>query len=428
SPRCTVCSTGTAIYTCPRCATRTCSLPCSTAHKTRAGCSGVRDRGKFVPMNRYTHGTMMDDYVFLEDIGRRVSEWGGDIVRGGYDITPTLRAGGHHRGRGGGGGRGRGRGRGWGRRGGGEVRRGKTSGKKRDVLRSQLELRDVEVDFLPAGMERRTLNHSTWDPKKRTAFLTVEYRIHPTVALDAGLGQAQEPYTLLTHRNDFDLPLRDLFQSHIFQRTKGKTRADLPTWVKTLTLPDPDIPDAFTPPQFFIRAPLDPLSGRSEKFGFIELDSERRLSASLRHKQFVEFPTIEVWEEGAFRGVLLDGAGALELQGGQRPAKRRRLDVTKGRAAIAGLLGGYGSDAGDEADMALTRLEEYEGSDAENEQPTTSDEDDTGDLTAESNDDDYDEEEPNSVVDPAALLAMVQKVQGRHDEDEEYDEVDWGES
>jgi len=124
---------------------------------------------------------------------------------------------------------------------------------------------------------------------------------------------------------------------------KEKNRADLPTWVKTLTLPDPDIPDAFTPPQFFIRAPLDPLSGRSEKFGFIELDSERRLSALLRHKQFVEFPTIEVWEEGGFRGVWLDGAGALELQGGQRPAKRRRLDVKKGRAAIAGLLGGYGA-------------------------------------------------------------------------------------
>jgi len=356
----------------------------------------------------------MDDYVFLEDVGRKASEWGRDIVRGGYD------AGGGRRGRGQGQGRGQGRG-------GGEMRWGrtKTNGKKRDVLRTQLELRDIEVDMLPTGMERRTLNHSTWDPMKRTAFLTVEYRIHSPLALDTGPEEAQEPHTLLTHRNNFDLPLRDLFQSQISQRTKGKTR-DMPTWVKTLALPDPDIPDAFTPPQFFIRAPLDPLSGRIEKFGFIKLDSERRLSALLRNKEFVEFPTIEVWEEGAFRGVLLDGTGALEPRGGQRPAKRRRLDVTKGRAAIAGLLGGYGSDAADEADTALMRLEEYEGSDAENEQPTTSDEDDTGDLTEESNDDD--DEEPNAVVDPAALLAMVQEVQRRHDEDEEYDEVDWGES
>jgi hypothetical protein len=133
---------------------------------------------------------------------------------------------------------------------------------------------------------------------------------------------AQGPYTLLTHRNNFDLPLRDLFQSQISQRTKAKARADPPpTWVKTLALPHPDVPDAFTPPQFFIRAPLDLLSGQSEKFGFIKLDGERRLSALLRDKQFVEFPTIEVWEEGAFRGVLCDGAGAFELRGGRDQQK-----------------------------------------------------------------------------------------------------------
>lgn len=86
----------------------------------------------------------MDDYVFLEDMGRKVSEWGQDIARGGYG-TPQ------------------------GRRGRGGMGRGKTrsgaSRTKRDVLKSQLELRDIEVDLLPSGMERRTLNHSTWDSK-----------------------------------------------------------------------------------------------------------------------------------------------------------------------------------------------------------------------------------------------------------------------
>lgn len=93
-------------------------------------------------MNRYTHGTMMDDYVFLEDMGRRVSEWGQDIARGGYGALQGQRA-----------------------RGG--IRRGKTrSGtSKRDILKSQLESRDIEMDLLPSGMERRTLSHSTWDSK-----------------------------------------------------------------------------------------------------------------------------------------------------------------------------------------------------------------------------------------------------------------------
>jgi hypothetical protein len=87
---------------------------------------------------------MMDDYVFLEDVSRRVSEWGQDIGRSGYGTLPGRR----------------------GRRemGPGKARKG-TSRNKRDILKSQLELRDIGVDLLPPGMERRTLNHSTWDSK-----------------------------------------------------------------------------------------------------------------------------------------------------------------------------------------------------------------------------------------------------------------------
>lgn len=265
--------------------------------------------------------------------------------------------------------------------------------------------------------------------RKRTAFLTVEYNIHPPLTIDTSPNDAQEPYTFLTHRNDFELSLRDLFQSQISQRTKQKSGANLPTWVKTLALPHPDIPDAFTPPQFFIRAPLNALSGQSEKFGFIRLDGERKLSTLLRDKHFVEFPTIDVWEEGAFRGALFDGVGAIELQGGQRPTKRQRLNVTKGRAAIAGLLGGYGSEddeSDEEADTALTRLGDYEGSDAENGQPTSETDTDTDSLAE---DDDDDEGEPDAIVDPATLLAMMREAQKRrHGEDGESEEVDYGES
>jgi hypothetical protein len=260
--------------------------------------------------------------------------------------------------------------------------------------------------------------------RKRTAFLTIEYNIHPPYGQDASPNDTKRPYTLLTHRNNFETPLRDLFQSQISQRTTGKNRADLPTWVKTVALPHPDVPDTFTPPQFFIRAPLDLLSGRSDKFGYIKLDGGCKLSTLLRNKQFVEFPTIEVWEEGSFHGVLLDPSGAFELQGEQRPAKRRRLDVSKGRAAITGLLGDYGSDDGDEADTTLTWLCEYDGSDVERSQPTTSEEGDTDCLT------DDDEGDPGAMEtsDLATLLAMVQEAQRRDGENGDYDEVDWGES
>ncbi len=136
----------------------------------------------------------------------------------------------------------------------------------------------------------------------------------------------------------------------------------------------------------------------------------------------MEFPTFEVWEEGAFRGMLFDGVGIFESQGG--PTKRRKLDVTKGRAAIAGLLGEYGSEDDEKADTALTRLGEYEGSEVEDGQPTTSEADtDTDGLTEDGDDD---EREPEAMVDPETLLAMVREAQRRHEEDGTFEEIDWG--
>lgn len=109
-------------------------------------------------MNQYTWGKMMDDYVFLEDVGRKIGDWGNEIVRGGYMAgTANSRGAGDARGRGRGAlTRGRGRGRG----GGGGA--GKT---KRDVLKMQLEMLDIDMELLPPGMDKRKLNQSTWDPK-----------------------------------------------------------------------------------------------------------------------------------------------------------------------------------------------------------------------------------------------------------------------
>lgn len=95
---------------------------------------------------------MMDDYVFLEDVGRKVGDWGAEIGRGRYMASAADRG----RGRGFGG-RGRGRGRSFG---GGNI--GKS---KQDVFKQQLELRDIDVELLPDGMERKMFNKSMWDFK-----------------------------------------------------------------------------------------------------------------------------------------------------------------------------------------------------------------------------------------------------------------------
>jgi hypothetical protein len=107
-------------------------------------------------MKEYTWGSMMNDYTFLEEVGRRVGEVGKEIVKGGYSANGAR----HHDGT-------RARGRGTSTRGRGAGRdRGRGGGKtKRDLLKMQLEVRDVDVEFLPVDMKRRKANQSSWDSK-----------------------------------------------------------------------------------------------------------------------------------------------------------------------------------------------------------------------------------------------------------------------
>ena len=85
----------------------------------------------------------MNDYVFLEDMGRKVGNWGEEIVRGGYGHA--VRATGK------------------GRR--GVLGKGKSTRTKRDILKVQLEPQDIDMDLLPQGMERKKMNQSFWDFK-----------------------------------------------------------------------------------------------------------------------------------------------------------------------------------------------------------------------------------------------------------------------
>lgn len=138
-------------YTCPRCRTPSCSLSCSQKHKQNTGCSGERNKAEYIPMNAYGWGAMMRDFCFLEDMGRKVGEWGDVIVRGGYQAESRKgkkdnrrRLPKSHTG--------------W-------KRKQAARHAKREMLAAYLESLNIEIDLLPVGMERRSLSQSTWDSK-----------------------------------------------------------------------------------------------------------------------------------------------------------------------------------------------------------------------------------------------------------------------
>ncbi|KAF8665784.1 hypothetical protein AX16_000231 [Volvariella volvacea WC 439] len=478
-------------------------------------------------MNQYGWGAMMDDYVFLEEIGRKIGDWGKEIVQGGY--MKNLATNGARVGIGANGrntvsmkhGNARMRGR------------GKHSGpqsrnSKRDLLKMQLEEMNIDVELLSVGMERRLNNHSVWDLKSQKPYLTVEFVFHPSPNPLSKASQASEhPFTVITHRNDISKPLLTLLRSSM----KSKKDTTIPLWVKSLIIPDPSNEEggssSWTPPQCVLRARIDPLSilqqnqqqshhtrlasylssslmytasqygsrtstnapstsnqitathapdnvGTSSSKGvkrkaapraYHRLDPIQPLSTSLQHTHFVEYPTIEIWEE--FKGLIVDpqaetdwssanfispedGVGDQSRGDTTRPTKRRKVASKKAeKKTIVGLLGGYGSgeddrdENGDGKRDGLALLGNYGGSESEAESSGDDDGEDRKGLVGEKQenggqmDQDIENSDEEPELDPAAVLELVKKVRGeegwltmlqnQEEVGSDGDAVDWGE-
>ena len=396
-----------------------------------------------MPVKQYGYGALMNDYVYLEDVGRKVKEWGKDIGKGKYQVTERDRVG--------------------------DRRRRKS---KREALQVQLEIREIPLVLLPPGMDKKKSNQSYWDSKFRSLPFFISYRgvlsdmhiyrqrkIYLTIEFLFVKGdRTADSIRLVTHNNDIDQPLLTLLQTHVGEKLKqaakqGKSKAKPkdPTngditleWLKGLVFPDPpDQLEFFTPPLCLIRSTKPFTSSQRASFkrlksrSYHSLDPFQKLSQSLRQKEFIEFPLIEVWEKDTFIDCGFaetdqhDGwyeNGVEETD--ERPRKRRKVEVMgkkQGEAVVKGLLGGYGSSEDEEegsgdqgSPKALDRLGQYEESDDQGE----------GGLEVPNPDAMHDSGSSGSddeVVEPAVLIQQLKSAGfafGSAGLDDE--EVDWG--
>ena len=242
-------------------------------------------------MKEYGYGALMNDYVYLEDIGRKVTEWGRDIGKGKYQVTERDRVGG-----------------------------GRRRKSKKEALQIQLEIREIPLVFLPPGMERKKLNLSYWDSKLRSSPFVISYcgilsdvytyrqkKIYLTVEfLFVKERGTTDSIRLVTHKNDIDQSLLTLLQTHVGEKLKqsvkqGKSKAnpknsnDTETtleWLKELVFPDPpDQLESFAPPLCLIRSTKPSSSSlqrtsfkRFKSRSYHSLDPFKKLSQSLRQK------------------------------------------------------------------------------------------------------------------------------------------------
>lgn len=158
---CAACQKTAAKYTCPYCRAKTCSLPCFQEHKNASSsCKAARaehehasrhgppisilglERGptsRFVPMNKYDYNQLMEDYQFLNQVGRMVSSTGRALYEG--KLLGTKSAG--------------------------EQRRAPASVQRRDALAKQLSFHKLPIMLLPDGMSKRKVNRTQWDTKNQ---------------------------------------------------------------------------------------------------------------------------------------------------------------------------------------------------------------------------------------------------------------------
>ncbi|KAJ5897716.1 hypothetical protein N7504_008004 [Penicillium tannophilum] len=160
SELCSICHVNPPKYRCPRCSTRTCSLPCTRRHKLWSQCSGVRDPAAYLKRSELATETAFDrDFNFITGVERSLERADREVENRGIDL-----------------------GRGQAASGDGDVE----SGPKRKIPQQGLvkgeaaflrraEEGAVTVIRAPRGMSRNKLNNSRWHPKHKCLSWSVEW-------------------------------------------------------------------------------------------------------------------------------------------------------------------------------------------------------------------------------------------------------------
>ncbi|KAJ1675733.1 Box C/D snoRNA accumulation [Spiromyces aspiralis] len=136
-PMCQQCNCAEFKYKCPACEARTCSLACSKQHKQKTGCTGIRDKTKFVPRKEYDENTMMSDYTFLQDMSREQTNTKRDRTKAERRIK------------------------------GGIV-------KYRHMTRMAKARRKVGIITMSPGLKRHDSNRTNWNAKRGCLFFTLD--------------------------------------------------------------------------------------------------------------------------------------------------------------------------------------------------------------------------------------------------------------
>ncbi|KAI9732395.1 MAG: hypothetical protein M1834_001603 [Cirrosporium novae-zelandiae] len=313
---CSICHAVPPKYRCPRCNTRTCSLPCARRHKLWSSCNGVRDPSSYVRRSDLLTPSGVDrDFNFISGIERGIERAGTDIEQRGMEFGAEEEDGSAWK------------------------KRARVYEKGEKNLEDALQNREINLKRLPKGMGRRKNNKTMWVKRLKCLSWTIEWIVadsKPTLSSSLELSKIEEAFSTYMKKEDGKGieprgMKRKLNEDHKHQSTglsprsssietfttsdqdqpsssaslqpsnplpPPSTKPETPIQPPTTTPPSPS-PSTFapiTPPlstplhHFYLHRPLVP----SKPKVLIPLSPTTTLSASLQSRTLLEFPTIYV--------------------------------------------------------------------------------------------------------------------------------------
>ncbi|KAG2417678.1 hypothetical protein HFD88_008897 [Aspergillus terreus] len=285
SELCTICHINAPKYRCPRCSTRTCSLPCSRRHKLWSQCSGIRDPAAYLRRSELATESAFDrDFNFITGIERGLERAERDVenrgIRGRTGVLDPAAVGLEHEVESyesGPGDKKR-------KRGPGAEAPGLVKGEA-GFLRGA-ENAGVRVVRAPRGMSRNKANATRWHPKHKCLNWTVEW-IGP------------EAYD-----RAFPLPKQEREQTVSETEPQVQDESAPPSTSTNVQNTAPDAEDAqpnrtSTPPDrisshrdlyFYLHRPRT----ATKQPVVIPVDPQATLASALRDRTVLEFPSIYV--------------------------------------------------------------------------------------------------------------------------------------
>ncbi|WAQ87378.1 hypothetical protein PtA15_8A282 [Puccinia triticina] len=304
---CEQCQQTASRYTCPGCGVRTCSLGCSSDHKTATKCSGKRNRVEFVQLNQYSWGRLMQDYSYLEEIHRHLAhprlaqDPAAPPSVAASSIAPLLPS--------------------------------RNSNARREFLVRKAALEGVRLTLMPDGMSRRKLNMTHYNQKKKCMQWTVELVFRSGEPDKSGEAQAATRHgpasethphaSHLVHQICSDTALIELLKRTL-KLKKLKMTQERRRHLVALVEPEHDPAPAATAEESVVfvtrlgRAggPEGPASEPAEVY---VLESMMTVCGALGGTSVVEWPQFEVWTAPDWAAEMSAGRVRIRPRTGDAP-------------------------------------------------------------------------------------------------------------